>query len=287
MLTLIATPIGNIDDISERAIQGLISSDAILAEDTRSTEKLLHILEEREKIPPSQQVKKIISYHKFNEQERLHELIELLESGKSLALVSDAGTPAISDPGQKLVSACHAKKIPVSIIPGPCAFVSAFAISGFYAEKFQFIGFLPKNLTERRQALVETLEYEGATVFYESGQRVLSTISLLKELSPLRNVAYIRELTKKFEETLVSSVQELEALLDARYKEQPVKGEIVIVVAPPSRNEQTALSDNDYLQQVFSLREEHNLTLSEACAIVAKTHGLKKKWLYSLVLEKK
>ena len=144
MLLLVSTPIGNISDMSERACLALSSATIVLCEDTRVTEQLYHILEDRNKLVEPKKNRRYISLHKFNEQERIEEILMLLKTEETVVLVSDAGTPAISDPGQRLIEACHKNKIPVSIVPGPCAFVSAFALSGFSCERFQFIGFIPR-----------------------------------------------------------------------------------------------------------------------------------------------
>ncbi len=284
MLTLIATPIGNLSDLSERALLALSEATHVLCEDTRVTEKLYRMLEERLKLLSAP--RRYISYHKFNETEKLSDIIDSLLSGQNMVLVSDAGTPAISDPGQKLVQACHENNIPVSIIPGPCAFISAFAVSGFYADRVQFIGFLPKSRDEKKVVLRECLQYQGASCAYESPERIYDTLSILKELEPGRTLALIRELTKKFEEITVASAEDIEEKLQARHQHAPLKGEITLVLNSPGKTDGTAvLSEDDFRQKVFSAKKAHNVSLSEACQLVAKAHGVKRKWLYSICLE--
>jgi 16S rRNA (cytidine1402-2'-O)-methyltransferase len=221
-LYLVPTPIGNLDDITLRAVKILQSVDVILAEDTRTSGVLLRHLAIS---------KPLQSYHIFNEHQTVQRLILLMQSGKTLALVSDAGTPGISDPGFLLVRECVKNSIPVECLPGPTAFVPALVNSGLPADRFTFEGFLPHK--KGRQTRLTELARESRTmVFYESPHRLLKTLTQFVEVfGPARQASVSRELTKLFEETRRGPLPELIAY----FAEKPVKGEIVICVegAPP------------------------------------------------------
>jgi 16S rRNA (cytidine1402-2'-O)-methyltransferase len=216
-LFLVPTPIGNLEDITIRAIDILKKVDTILAEDTRKTTILLKHYKLK---------KKIQSYHQFNEHRLIEKIINRLKQGESLALVSDAGTPSISDPGFLLVRNCLENQIPVECLPGPTAFIPALVNSGLPAERFCFEGFLPhkKGRTKRLKLLSE----ENRTmIFYESPQRLIKTLLQFSEyFGNTRNASISRELTKVYEETRRGTIEEL---IDI-YNDKTVKGEIVIVV---------------------------------------------------------
>ena len=217
-LYLVPTPIGNLDDITLRAIKVLQSVDGILAEDTRTTGFLLKHLGIN---------KPLHSYHIFNEHGSIQKIIVQLKAGKTLALVSDAGTPAISDPGFLLVRECLDFDVPVECLPGPTAFVPALVNSGLPNDRFTFEGFLPhkKGRQTRIQALIEETR---TMVFYESPHRLLKTLEQLAEvLGPDRQASVSRELTKLFEETKRGTLSEIQAYFAAK----PIKGEIVLCVA--------------------------------------------------------
>lgn len=216
-LILVPTPIGNLEDITLRALQVLKSADAILAEDTRQTNKLLNHF----------QINKALwSYHAHNEHKQLTHLISELKGGKTLALVSDAGTPAISDPGFLLVRECLKNEIAVECLPGPTAFVPALVKSGLPSDAFVFLGFLPEK-KGRQTAFKKLAEQEYTMIFYESPHRLLKTLTQLQEyLGADRLASVSRELTKLYEETVNGTLQEL--LL--YYQSHTLKGEFVIVV---------------------------------------------------------
>ncbi len=216
-LYIVPTPIGNLEDITLRAIRVLKECDLILAEDTRNTVHLLkHLLIE----------KPLKSYHQHNEHKILEELIALIQQGKTIALVSDAGTPAISDPGFLLVRACIEANIPVETLPGATAFVPALVNSGFPCESFVFIGFLP--VKKGRSTKIKSLQEETKTIIlYESPYRLVKTLEELKNsFGTERKASVSRELTKFFEETKRGTLQELITYFSLK----TVKGEIVIVV---------------------------------------------------------
>jgi 16S rRNA (cytidine1402-2'-O)-methyltransferase len=216
-LVLIPTPIGNLEDITLRAISMLKSADLVLAEDTRKTRILL------EKYHIS---KKILSHHKFNEFRFIDQLIERLQKGEVIALVSDAGTPAISDPGHMLVRACIDNRIPVECLPGPTALIPALVLSGFGTERFCFEGFLPQK--KGRLTRIKELAREPRTVIlYESPMRIVKTLEqLARHMGPDRQASVSRELTKVYEETLRGSLEELRM----HFAGTGVKGEIVLVI---------------------------------------------------------
>jgi len=216
-LILIPTPIGNLEDITLRAIRMLKEADAILAEDTRVTGKLLHHLGIS---------KPLWSYHAHNEHKQIAHLISELNQGKMLALASDAGTPAISDPGFLLVRECLKAGIKVECLPGPTAFVPALVKSGLPSDSFSFLGFLPEK--KGRQTAMQALALEKRTlVFYESPHRILKTLQQLSEVLGLeRRCSVSRELTKLYEETINGTLQDL----ILHFETHPIKGEFVLVV---------------------------------------------------------
>ncbi len=216
-LYLVPTPIGNLEDITLRAIRILKDADIILAEDTRVTRVLLQHL---------QIEKRILSHHQHNEHNALHEIIRMLNEGSNIALVSDAGTPGISDPGFLLVRECLKHEIEIDCLPGPTAFVPALVMSGLPCDRFVFEGFLPQK--KGRHTRLEQLKTETRTmVFYESPFRLIKTLEQFSEyLGVDREASVSRELTKFYEENKRGTLQEL----ITHFKSKTVKGEIVIVV---------------------------------------------------------
>ena len=215
-LYLVPTPIGNLSDMTYRAVEVLKGVDLILAEDTRTSGILLKHFEIN---TPAQ------SFHAHNEHKKVDDAIEKLKSGTSIAQISDAGTPGISDPGFLLVRAALANEVPVDSLPGATAFVPALIKSGFPSERFVFEGFLPHK--KGRQSRIEALKEESrTTIFYESPHRLLKTLQQFKEILGDRNVSVSRELTKKFEETVTGTVEEVLS----HFESKSVKGEFVIVL---------------------------------------------------------
>ncbi len=256
MLFIVATPIGNLEDISRRALQTLETCDAILCEDTRRSSILL----DRYGIK-----KKLISYHKFKEKQALEGILADLESGRQMALISDAGTPCINDPGQILVAACHERGIAVSAIPGPCSVIQALVMSGFDTSRFQFLGFLPKKPeAELRQALA----YPGTTVAFDSPERVVDTLELI---DGERRVAVVREMTKTFEECRSGKASEVLA----HFKAKPPKGEIVLVIDAGKCPDDLSLEE-----LVQMLQELHGLSLRDAIKQAARFKHVPKRDVY-------
>jgi 16S rRNA (cytidine1402-2'-O)-methyltransferase len=217
-LYLVATPIGNLEDITLRALRTLKECDVVAAEDTRRTGQLLkHFGIARP----------MVSYFQFNEARRSEEIIERLRRGEKVALVTDAGSPGISDPGERVVRAARAAGLRVEPVPGPCALVAALTASGLPAEEFHFIGFLPHKSGQRRRELERLKGFAGTLVLYESPYRIEKLMGELKEVFPGRTVVLARELTKKFEEYLRGTPEELLEVVQKRR----LKGEFVVLVA--------------------------------------------------------
>jgi 16S rRNA (cytidine1402-2'-O)-methyltransferase len=218
-LYLVATPIGNLEDITLRALRVLRECDVVAAEDTRRTGQLLKHFEIS---------KPLLSYFRFNEARRSEEIIERLRRGEKVALVTDAGSPGISDPGERVVGAAIAAGWRVEPVPGPCALVAALTASGLATDEFHFIGFLPHKSGQRRNRLEALKSFAGTLVLYESPYRVEKLLGELNEIFPERPVVLARELTKKFEEFLRGRPGELLAAA----RQRSLKGEFVVLVGP-------------------------------------------------------
>ena len=218
-LYLVATPIGNLEDITLRALRVLRECDVVAAEDTRRTGQLLKYFGIS---------KPLLSYFQFNEARRSEEILERLRRGEKVALVTDAGSPGISDPGERVVKATISAGLRVEPVPGACALVAGLTASGLPTDEFHFIGFLPHKSGQRRNKLEELKGVGGTVVFYESPYRIQKLLSELNELCPERQVVLGRELTKKFEEFLRGTPAEL---LEVARKRN-LKGEFVVLVSP-------------------------------------------------------
>jgi 16S rRNA (cytidine1402-2'-O)-methyltransferase len=217
MLYLVATPIGNLDDITLRALEILKSVDVIAAEDTRHSGNLLRHFEIR---------KPLVSYHEHNEAMRSQELAERLAAGENVALITDAGMPGLSDPGARLIKRCIEQNLPFTVLPGASSILTALVGSGFSLEKFCFRGFLPVKSGQRERELRAAAESKETSVFFESPYRILKTLAACAELMPERQLCVARELTKKFEDFRRGTAAELQAHYEAR----PAKGEITLVI---------------------------------------------------------
>ena len=271
-LYLVATPIGNLGDLSPRGADTLAQVDFIAAEDTRVTVKLLNHLGLK---------KPMVSYHRHSGQGRSDELVARLLGGEDCALVTDAGTPAISDPGEELVAQCAQQGIPVVAIPGACAFVNALAVSGLPTGRFTFEGFLPMNKKNRRAHLESLRGEERTMIFYEAPHKLRATLQDLAEvLGSDRPVSLCRELTKLHEEivrtTLGGAVQ--------RFQDGEPRGEFVLVVrgAEPAEQEEATLEDGLRLAQ--RLREQEGLSLRDSVKRAAKELHLSRNDLYDLAI---
>lgn len=218
-LYLVATPLGNLEDITLRALRVLRECDVLAAEDTRRSGQLLAHFGIR---------KPLVSYFRFNEARRSEEILERLRRGQTVALVTDAGSPGISDPGERVVRAALAAGFRVEPVPGPCALIAALTASGLPTEEFHFVGFLPHKSGQRRKALERLATLPGTLVLYESPHRLERLLAELAELMPERAVVLARELTKKFEEFLRGRPAELLA----RVSQRAVRGELVVLIGP-------------------------------------------------------
>ncbi|HEY2845341.1 MAG TPA: 16S rRNA (cytidine(1402)-2'-O)-methyltransferase [Bryobacteraceae bacterium] len=266
-LYLVATPIGNLEDITLRALRVLREADVIACEDTRQTGKLLAHFDI---------AKPTVSYHEHNEAARTAELLARLEAGAQVALVSDAGTPLISDPGYRLVTAAIAAGIAVVPVPGASAVLSALAAAGLPTDAFRFCGFLPVKSTQRRKAL-ELLRAETCTlIFYEAPHRILDTLADITALLGDRPVAVARELTKFYEEFLRGTAEQVRAQLAAR---PSVKGEITLLIGKGSS---PVVPENSIEDAVREL-EEKGVARMDAIKQVARERGLSKRDVYKTI----
>jgi 16S rRNA (cytidine1402-2'-O)-methyltransferase len=218
-LYLVATPIGNLEDITLRALRVLRECDVVAAEDTRHSGRLLQHFGIS---------KPLLSYFQFNEAKRSEEILQRLGRGEKVALVTDAGSPGISDPGERVVAAALAAGFRVEAVPGPCALVAGLTASGLPADEFHFVGFLPQKSGQRRRQLEALRTVPGTLVFYESPYRIVKLLEELAELYPSRNTVLARELTKKFEERLAG----LPGPLLAAIRGRAARGEFVVLVGP-------------------------------------------------------
>lgn len=270
ILYLVATPIGNLGDFSPRAVETLEKADFIAAEDTRVSVKLLNHFNIK---------KPLVSYHEHNRASAGQAILERLLGGETCALVTDAGMPAISDPGQPLVALCAENGVEVQSIPGCCAAITALAVSGLDTTRFTFEGFLPSGKKERRDALAELSGERRTMVFHEAPHRLRQTLADMLETLGDRRIALCRELTKLHEETHRTTLAEAVAYYEAN---EP-RGEYVLVVAGREKQE-TALTLEDGIAMVLRLREE-GMKLKEAARRVADDTGLPRNALYDGALK--
>lgn len=227
MLYVVGTPIGNLEDITLRALQTLRDVDVIAAEDTRHSLRLL----QRHGIS-----KPLVSYHEHNEASRTADLITRMRDGVKVALITDAGMPSVSDPGRRLVAACIENGLPYSIIPGPSAVLVALAGSGFDTAEWTFSGFLPVKSGQRERELRRAADRESTTIFFESPHRLLKSLEVLSRIAPNRRICVARELTKQFEEFRQGTA----ATLLAHYEAHPPKGEITLLIDALTKAERKA-----------------------------------------------
>ena len=269
MLYIVATPIGNLMDLSSRAIDTLQHSDLIVVEDTRRSKILLNHYNINIKI---------ISLHEHNEKQIIVKLLKLLQEGKIISLISDAGTPLISDPGYHLVKQAHLANIVVSPIPGPSSVIAAISVSGLATDQFIFIGFLPSKLQQKQTVLSELVFERRTMIFFEAPTRLISSIDCMqKAFGPDREATFCRELTKKFETIKQAKLANIYEFIIADQLQQ-TKGEIVIVVAGNLNNidqEQIDANTHKILKNLLT-----ELPLAKAAVLTAKITGISKKKLY-------
>ena len=270
VLYIVGTPIGNLSDISLRAINILRDVSLIACEDTRQTKKIMYKFDFSNNL---------ISFNKFNSLKKIPKFIHELNSGKSIALVSDAGMPSICDPGEDLVNTARSHGIRIICIPGPCAAITAIASSGLPSSKFIFEGFLPKKKSEREKILLEISENNKTTILYESPYRLKSLLNQLKEYcGEEREIIVLRELTKKFEEHIGNNIEEV-----IRYfEDREVIGEITIVIKGINKDKFNNKYNKLELKNDLYELTEAGLNLSAASKYLAKKYNLKKSMIYDM-----
>lgn len=275
MLYLCATPIGNLEDITYRVLRILKEVDLIAAEDTRNSIKLLNHFEI--KTP-------MTSYHEYNKYEKGRYLIEQMHEGKNIALITDAGTPGISDPGEELVAMCYEAGIPVTSLPGPAACITALTISGLPTRRFAFEAFLPSDKKERAVILEELKRETRTIILYEAPHRLVKTLEELSENLGDRKISLCRELTKKHETVFRGSLSEAVFW----YKENPPKGECVMVLEGRSREEMEQEARQQWEDMPLEAHMEHYMSQGidkkEAMKLVAKDRGISKRDVYQALL---
>jgi len=268
-LYIVGTPIGNLNDISQRALNILKNVSLVICEDTRQTKKLMN------KFSISNN---LISFNKENSLNKISKLIEELKTGKSIALVSDAGMPGICDPGENLVSEVKSEGIGVICIPGACAAITALVSSGIPSSKFIFEGFLPKKNIDREKILFEISKSEKTTIIYESPHRLKKLLlDLLEFCEGEREIMVARELTKKFEEHIGDNINN--AIM--YFQDKEVKGEITLVIKGRKKEQQQELDKADLKRDLQELMKA-GLSLSAASKYLAKKNGIKKSIIYNL-----
>ena len=275
-LYLCATPIGNLDDITFRVLETLKNVDVIAAEDTRNSIKLLNRFEI--KTP-------MTSYHEFNKYDKGRQLIEQLLEGKNIAVITDAGMPGISDPGEELVKMAYEAGVPVTVLPGACACVTALTLSGLPTRRFCFEAFLPTDKKERKDVLAELRDETRTIVLYEAPHRLVKTLAELMETLGDRRLTICRELTKKHEEAFRTTFSEALAF----YEENEPKGECVLVIEGADREELRRAEQESFAE--LSLEEHMERYLSQgmskkdAMKAVAADRGVSKREIYAMLLE--
>ncbi|RKW39182.1 MAG: 16S rRNA (cytidine(1402)-2'-O)-methyltransferase [Lachnospiraceae bacterium] len=274
---LVATPIGNLSDMSMRAIDTLKNVDIIACEDTRNTIRLLNHFEIKGHLT---------SYHEYNKIDKAYELCEKVKEGKNIAFVSDAGMPAISDPGYELCEIAYKEGIEVTIIPGASAVVSALAISGISSRRFCFEGFLPTDKNEKKEILTELSQESRTIILYEAPHRLLKTLKELFEYLGNRNISIVRELTKLHEEVLKGNLEAI--IADYEAEKIVVRGEYVLVIEGKSLLEKREERQKSF--EEISIKEHYEKYISEgmdkkeAMKAVAKDRGIQKREVYKELL---
>ncbi|NSY35369.1 16S rRNA (cytidine(1402)-2'-O)-methyltransferase [Pseudoalteromonas piscicida] len=269
-LHIVATPIGNLDDISERALKVLSQVDLIAAEDTRHTGKLLSHFSIKAKT---------FALHDHNEKQKAQQILDWLNEGKDIALVSDAGTPLISDPGYAVVNLCREAGATVTPVPGACAAIAAVSCSGLPTDKFQFVGFSPAKSQARQQFFKDAVASGITSILYESTHRIMASLEDMKiALGETQQVVFAKELTKTYETFFSGTVIELIEFLTATPEKQ--KGELVLMLPGEQRDEQALTPEAKKLIELL----EPEMPLKKACGVAAEYLGLKKNALYKAII---
>lgn len=274
-LYLCATPIGNLEDITLRVLRTLQEVDLIAAEDTRNSIKLLNHF----------QIKtRMTSYHEYNKVDKAAYLVEKLKQGQSIALVSDAGTPGISDPGEELVRQCYEAGVPVTSLPGACACITALTLSGLPTRRFAFEAFLPYDKKERAEVLHELLDETRTIILYEAPHRLKKTLKECREVLGNRTMTVLKELTKKHEKKLQGTLDEVIAF----YEQTEPRGEYVLVFEGKSpreiREEQQKSWEALSLEEHMQLYQKQGASRKDAMKLVAKDRGISRRDVYQALL---
>lgn len=274
-LFLCATPIGNLEDITLRVLRTLKEADLIAAEDTRNSIRLLNHFEIRTAMT---------SYHEYNKIEKARILIEKMQSGMNIALITDAGTPGISDPGEELVRMCYEAGIEVTSLPGPAACVTALTLSGLPTRRFAFEAFLPMEKKERREILGELVDETRTIILYEAPHKLIRTLKDLREVLGNRRMTLCRELTKKHETAFRTTIDDLIAY----YENEKPLGECVLVIEGKSRREireeKAASWEEISLEEHMEIYEKQGLSRKDAMKQVAKDRGISKRDVYQQLI---
>ena len=271
-LYIVATPIGNLEDITYRALRVLKEVDLIAAEDTRTTLKLLNHYEIN---------KPLISYHRHNEELKKDILIEKLNNGENIAIVSDAGTPGISDPGEIIIKEAIMNNIEVISIPGACAAINALVCSGLDTKEFSFIGFLPLNKKLRKEKLNDIEKETKTLIIYEAPHKLNDTLKDLKDIIKDRRIVLARELTKIHEEFIRGSIEEV---ID---KSKNLKGEMILIIEGNEKEEDENFLNNLSLEEHYQYYEKIGLDKKEIIKKISKDRGVNKNEIYMKFIEKK
>lgn len=269
-LYVCATPIGNLADITLRVLEVLREADLVAAEDTRHSRKLLQHYDINTPMT---------SYHEHNEKKKALELVERLKAGQAIALISDAGLPGISDPGSEVIRLCQTENIPVDVLPGPNAALTALILSGMPTEHFAFHGFLPSATGERKRTLEGLAEYPLTQIFYEAPHRLTTTLQAMAEFFPARQAAVVRELTKLHQEVHRGTITELMEI----FEKTPPRGECCIVIAPYIPVQPVG-GPQEWRQEVKEGIHQ-GLSKQEAMKDVAKRYGVSKRDVYRALLD--
>ncbi len=276
MLYLCATPIGNLEDMTLRVLETLQSVDIIAAEDTRNSIKLLNHFQI--KTP-------MTSYHEYNKVEKAHYLIGLMQEGKNVALITDAGTPAISDPGEVLVALCQEAGIRTTSLPGAAACITALTLSGLSTRRFCFEGFLPSDKKERKAVLEELIKESRTIIIYEAPHHLRKTLRELLDILGNRKMAVCRELTKKFETVMPTTLEEAVGF----HEENEPRGEYVLVIqgkSPEEKREEAALEWKEMpIKEHMKYYESQGIDRKEAMKLAAKDRGIGKREVYRMLLD--
>lgn len=275
-LYLVATPIGNLEDMTFRAIRTLKEVDLIAAEDTRNSIKLLNHFEIQTPMT---------SYHEYNKFDKGRKLVEKLEEGLDIALITDAGTPGISDPGEELAAMCYEAGIEVTSLPGPAACITALTLSGLPTRRFAFEAFLPMDKKERREILDELVNETRTIIIYEAPHKLVRTLKELRETLGNRRLTLCRELTKKYETALHSTFDELLK----RYETEKPLGECVLVIEGKSRQElkkeAVAFWEEISIEEHMEIYEQKGMSRKDAMKQVAKDRGVTKREIYQYLIK--